>query len=454
MTLHRRLLIYGALLPSLVLALALCLIGLVLHHLLIDSVDQGLLLQAASESVSLFDRPGGDAHLHFGDSSLSESLRRLGHEGALYGADGARLKAFPADGLAPPRLDVGALEADRPTLVTESIAGGGRARVLTMTIKSPRGEPHALWIAVSLAASDAALTAYARAAALIGGAATLLLLLLQIAHARGLVGRVQRLAQHMERLRDGDFSRAPAEDRGDDVIAGLRDAIADATDKLRRAAEGQHRLIADAAHELRTPLAAMRMEIDVTLRRERSPAQLAEALERIRTEVDRLADLATRLLDLARLRGAEWERVPVDLVALCEAALAGVRPVAERRGVALHLEAPRAVMVRGNPGPLRQAVDNLLDNAIKHSPADAAVELRLRDDPSEVAIVIDDRGPGVPSGHEESIFAPFHRLDRAGAGAGLGLAIVRDVAGAHGGRASVRAREGGGSSFTLTIARG
>lgn len=452
MTLHRRLLIFGALLPALLLALALCLIGLVLNHLLIASVDQGLVLQAASESVSLFDRPGQDAHLHFGDSTLMESLRRLGHEGALYGADGRRIKAFPADGLAPLHLDVAAL-APAPTLTTEAVAGGGRARVLTMTIDSPQGEPHALWIAVSLAASDAALAAYARAAALIGGGATLILLLLQIAHARGLVGRVQRLAQHMERLRDGDFSRAPADDRGDDVIAGLRDAIADATEKLRRAAEGQHRLIADAAHELRTPLAAMRMEIDVTLRRERSPAQLADALDRIRTEVDRLADLATKLLDMARLRGAEWERVQVDLVAICEAALAGLRSVADRRSITLRLDAPTVAVVRGNPAPLRQAVDNLLDNAIKHSPADGAVDLTIRDEVSQVILQVSDRGPGVPSGHEESIFAPFHRLDRGGVGAGLGLAIVREVAAAHGGRAEVQPREGGGATFTLTIAR-
>lgn len=453
MTLQRRLLLFGALLPAAMVALALFLIGLVLEHLLLQSVDRGLTLQAASESVSLFDRPGQDAHLHFGDSSLASDLRRLNHQGALYGPGGARILGYPADSAAPLSLEADAVRR-APALRTTRLPSGERIRELSLAIDSPQGEPHALWLAVSLASNDLALAAYARAAGLIGAAVTLVMLLLQVWHSRGLATRVQRLHTHMQRLRDGDFAALPAEDSGTDVIAALRNAIADATEKLSAAAEGQHRLVADAAHELRTPLAAIRLEIDVALRRERSREQLAEALERIRREVDRLGDLATKLLDMARLRGAEWERVPVDAVALVDSAIDGARAVADRAEVELHVHGPTEALLRANPGPLRQAVDNLLSNAIHFSPRRSSVDVTIVDGETQLAIAVEDRGPGVPPEHRSAIFAPFHRLQRSGDGAGLGLAIVREVAEAHGGRAWVEGREGGGAVFRVVISKG
>ncbi|MCA9719213.1 MAG: HAMP domain-containing histidine kinase [Myxococcales bacterium] len=452
MTLQRRLLLFGALLPAALLALALFLIGLFLEHLLLESIDRGLALQAASESVSLFDRPGQDAHLHFGDSSLAGDLRRLNHQGALYDPEGVMLISLPAGSSAPERLPPETL-GRAPALWTTTLASGERIRELAIVIDSPRGEPHALWLAVSLASNDVALAAYARAAGLIGVIVTLAMLLLQIWHARGLAARVQRLDTHMQRLRDGDLSSPPAEDRGTDVIAALRNAIADATEKLRRATDAQRRLVADAAHELRTPLTAIRMEIDVTLRRERAREELVGALERVSSEVDRLSALATKLLDMARLRGAEWERVPVDLVEVARAAIDGARPLADERAVTLRADGVETAPLRGNPGPLRQAIDNLLSNAIKFSPRGGAVDVSIRDDARRVVVTVADRGPGVAPEHRDSIFAPFHRLQRGIEGAGLGLAIVRDVAEAHGGRAWVDAREGGGAAFHLSIRR-
>jgi signal transduction histidine kinase len=451
-TLQRRLLLFGAVLPASLTALALVVIGFVFEHLLIESVDRGLVLQAASESVSLFDRPGQDAHLHFEESTLIADLQQLHHRGALYGPDGGRLLAYPDDAVAPGSVDLGTVGAT-PQLATRRI-GEERIRELTVAIVSPRGEPHAVWLAVSLASHDAALTAYAWTAGLTGAGVTLVMLLLQIGHARGLGARVARLHAHMQRVSEGDFSAAPEQDVGSDVIAGLRDAIADATAKLQAAAAGQHRLIADAAHELRTPLTAMRMEIDVTLRRPRSGEELVEALTRVRAEVDRLGVLASQLLDMASLRRADWERVAIDAGALVRAAVDGHRAPAERRGVTLTVHGPEQAPLRANPGPLRQAVDNLLANAIKFSPANGAVDVTLRPGERELTITVEDRGPGVPEGAREAIFAPFHRLQRGSEGAGLGLAIVREVAEAHGGRALVTPREGGGACFSLVVMRG
>ena len=157
MTLQRRLLLFGAVLPASLTALALVVIGFVFEHLLIESVDRGLVLQAASESVSLFDRPGQDAHLHFEESTLIADLQQLHHRGALYGPDGGRLLAYPDDAVAPGSVDLGTVGAT-PQLATRRI-GEERIRELTVAIVSPRGEPHAVWRAVSLASHDAALTA-------------------------------------------------------------------------------------------------------------------------------------------------------------------------------------------------------------------------------------------------------------------------------------------------------
>jgi signal transduction histidine kinase len=136
------------------------------------------------------------------------------------------------------------------------------------------------------------------------------------------------------------------------------------------------------------------------------------------------------------------------------AAIAGHRALAERRGMTLQVHGPEQAPLRANPGPLRQAVDNLLANAIKFSPPGSVVEVTLRPAETALTIMVEDRGPGVPEGGREAIFAPFHRLQRGSNGAGLGLAIVREVAEAHGGRAFVTAREGGGACFHLVVARG
>ncbi|MFY0540238.1 sensor histidine kinase [Nannocystis pusilla] len=119
----------------------------------------------------------------------------------------------------------------------------------------------------------------------------------------------------------------------------------------------------------------------------------------------------------------------------------------------LHLHAPEAAPIRANPGPLRQAVDNLLANAIKFAPVGSTVDLTVRDGETALELLVEDRGPGVPLEHRETIFAPFRRLQRGVDGAGLGLAIVREVAEAHGGRAWVSERPGGGACFHLVIAR-
>jgi signal transduction histidine kinase len=281
--------------------------------------------------------------------------------------------------------------------------------------------------------------------------AAALSLLVQVGHARSLARRVGNLRAHMQRLRAGVFDQPPPPDRAADEIAELRQAIAETTTRLAAARLAQDRLLADAAHELRTPLAAMRAGIDIALRRERSPDELRESLEQAREEVDRLAALASSLLDLAALRASPLERRRGDLVPLLIEAIDAARALAEEPGILVRLEAPEHALAELAPSSLRRALDNLMANAIKFSPAGGQVHVELRRQGNEWVFSVADQGPGVPPHARAAIFEPFHREARETPGKGLGLAIVRDVAEQHGGRAWVDEAEGGGALFVLSL---
>ena len=191
-------------------------------------------------------------------------------------------------------------------------------RELDVAVVSPRGASYVLWMSLPLEGLERTRAAYARTSGFVLLAASLLFFLLQRAQAARLSERLERLATHAAKLRGEVFDPPPLDDAGD-VVSDLRQALADATERLRAAHDAEKRLVADAAHELRTPLTAMRAVIDTTLRRERSADELREALLNARAEVDRLAELASELLDLAALRQTSARREPIDLRAEVDA---------------------------------------------------------------------------------------------------------------------------------------
>ena len=447
MKLSTRLQFYGAVVPALLLCAAFGLVGLALNHLLLAEIDRALLGQAAVESVSLFDRLAYPAHLHLDRSPMAAVANDISASSALYGPDGALRVQAPAGIVVPQQLLPG-LAGSPPDLRT--VEG---QRVLVVTILSPHALPHALRLSVSLDRLSSTLRTYWQAAGAIGLAVTLLLLALQMRHARTLDRRIVALARHMRQLRAGEFGGLPQPDEEGDVVSELRQAIAEATAQLQAARDAQERLLADAAHELRTPLAAMRIDIDLALRKERDPKELRDTLHRTRQEVDRLAALSQRLLDLAAVRQTAWDQPEGDVAQVVEAALRAHRGVAEARAVQLVRHGLPSLQARFQPGPLRQMLDNLLDNALNLAPRDTAVSVSLEVVPEGWRLVVTDEGPGVPEAEREAIFAPFHRPNKGGSGAGLGLAIVRDVVERHGGRVWVQARPDGkqGARFVVQI---
>jgi signal transduction histidine kinase len=228
--------------------------------------------------------------------------------------------------------------------------------------------------------------------------------------------------------------------------------------RLAQAFERERRFTADASHELKTPLAVLRGDIEVALRREREPAEYQRVLKSSLEEIARLTKLTDDLLTLARSDAGEsvLDLEPVRLDLLAANARAYVASLAESAGVALTYDAPASpVVIEGDQKRLQQLLVNLLDNAIKYTTAGGNVRLSLTVVDSAAVIEVSDTGRGVPESALPHIFERFYRRtdsrDSRVTGFGLGLAISKWIVDAHSGSIEVESREGSGSRFTVRL---
>ena len=213
----------------------------------------------------------------------------------------------------------------------------------------------------------------------------------------------------------------------------------------------------DAAHQLRTPLTRIRVELDLVLASARLEDEARERLEELRAELERLVDTCARLLLLARLdRGAlehELRSDEIDLAELAQDLVEQVSPLASEKDVRVALSAGGAARLRGCQALLAEALLNLLDNAIRCTPAGGRVDVRVRPEAGQVLVTVSDTGPGVPAGERELVFRRFFRGagGNGSAGTGLGLAIVRGIARAHGGEVVLCPDAGRGATFQVRL---
>jgi two-component system phosphate regulon sensor histidine kinase PhoR len=229
--------------------------------------------------------------------------------------------------------------------------------------------------------------------------------------------------------------------------------------ELRRLETLRRDFVANVSHELKTPLTAIRGLVETLEDDDAMPAELRRRfLGKIRVQGEHLAAQVADLLTLSRLESLErpLEMERMDLRDLARQALALHQGGAEERGLVLAAEIPDGpLVVKGERAALVQALGNLLDNALKYTPAGGTVTLRLRADGSRTLFEVEDTGIGIEPRDRERIFERFYRVDRARSralgGTGLGLAIVKHVAQRHGGRVAVASVPGQGSVFTLSL---
>jgi two-component system, OmpR family, sensor kinase len=244
-----------------------------------------------------------------------------------------------------------------------------------------------------------------------------------------------------------------------DELASLATTINELLARLQGALERQRCFVANAGHELRTPLAVLRTELELAGRRPRSAPELQEMVTHAAGESERLSELVEELLFLAATddgAGAtSCEPIPVA-VPVSEAG-EGVRATMDSRGVRLDCDADPDVWACVAPALMRRAVENLLENAARYAPAGSTVTVTVRPEAGDAVVTVADRGPGFPAEFLARAFDRFSRADeartRAEGGTGLGLAIVQAVAHAHGGTASVVNRPDGGAVATVRIPR-
>lgn len=231
--------------------------------------------------------------------------------------------------------------------------------------------------------------------------------------------------------------------------------IEDALDERQSSQDRLRRFVSDASHELRTPLTSIRGYAELFRRgADQRPDDLAEAMRRIEEESTRMGRLVDDLLVLARLdEQPALERRPVDIAAIATDAAADARARQPHRIVVL--DAPADAFVRGDEGQLRQAIGNLITNALTHTTSPATVSIRVRGDDHLVLIEVTDTGEGLDPATAERVFDRFHRGDpaRPPGGTGLGLAIVKAITQAHGGTADITSTPGRGTTFTLRLPR-
>jgi signal transduction histidine kinase len=215
--------------------------------------------------------------------------------------------------------------------------------------------------------------------------------------------------------------------------------------RLREAIDKQKRFTADAAHELRSPLTALQVQLDM-LARARSPEESRDALESLRAGMKRAARLIEQMLTIARLEpeAAGETFSEVDLASLAAGVAAELEPLAEAKKIELRLERMDAARTRGQAQALYTLVRNLVDNAIRYTPPAGRVSLQTRIENGQAIVQVDDTGPGIAPEERGRVFDRFYRLPGSDAeGSGLGLAIVREIARVHGAEVSLGESYGG-----------
>lgn len=441
MTLRRELWVLGVVLPALALCATMLLVDRAFARSLAEDLDRRLLAQAAVESVSLFDGPDGLPHLHAGTSPLAHEVAGLGMISALYDPHGTLLVSTATP--APPRPETPPCHEGR---VHFSTSPDQAFRELRVCVDRPEHGQYVLQVVTTRQVLREELAALRRILATAGVVVLGVLVPVLTWRARRLV---TRLAHTTDRAAQLGTAALPAQRHADDELGTLGRALDEASARILRAQEAERRFLANAAHQLQTPLAVLRTELDLALRKPRSAEELRGALSQSRTHVDRMTTLARTLLHFEALR-VQAEPTRVQLAAVVEAASAQLAALARDAGVTVSLDL-RAVEVVGSALLLGEAYANVLDNARRYAPRGSTVDVHLDVAGGWARLVVADRGPGIPAELRPRLCEPFARGRAEDGGTGLGLAFTHSVVEQHHGRLRVEDRRGGGTEVVIEL---
>ena len=367
-----------------------------------------------------------------------------------------RVRGASTDAGTTPMLSAAELrQAQHHRLLLTSSAEGERERLMAAPLAHHPG-----WVAaasVSLEALDSTLSHVTRELLIAGAALVAAAGLGAYGLARAALSPVERLRREVAALSERDMTPGVGVPRTRDEIAALATTMNQLLSRLQHALARQRALVADASHELRTPFAVLRGELELASRPGRSRQELAAAVERASQETARLARITEQLLFLAR---SDEDRIPprreptnIRLLLTRSAEHAASR--ASSAGVSCQVDAPADLAADLDPDRIGEAIDNLVDNALRFAPAGTPIVISARAAGPGLAIEVSDSGPGFPAQFLPHAFERFARPDsgraRSDGGAGLGLAIVSAIAHAHGGRATARNQPHGGAVTTLEL---
>ncbi|PID40353.1 MAG: hypothetical protein CR984_03625 [Proteobacteria bacterium] len=275
--------------------------------------------------------------------------------------------------------------------------------------------------------------------------------------ARRTLRPVDHMTRTARRISGAHLEERLRETGNDDELDRLARTLNDMLDRLDGAFHQIRQFSADASHELQTPLTILKGEMEVALRTSRSPEEYQRVLKSGLEEIDRINHLVAGLLLLARANSGvlRLDLQPLDLKALVQEICDQMKVVADVNSITLRPEGLESVAFRGDREHLRRLLLNLVDNAIKYTPAGGRVGLSLQSDGDWVSLKVSDTGMGFSKDEQWLIFDRFHRStatrSRDVSGVGLGLSIARSIAEAHGGRIIAESTPGRGSIFTLLL---
>ena len=343
------------------------------------------------------------------------------------------------------------------SLTTVRLAGDAEWRVLTVPVVEG-GQPVAI---LQVARSERGVETALNQLLLLMGVAVPLTLLLAVAGGVFLASRaltpIDRITRTAALIGGEDLSRRLALPASPDEVGRLAATFDGMLARLEEAFARQRRFTADASHELRTPLALLTSRAEVALARPRDAPEYRQVLEGMRDDANRMARLLGELLTLARADGGQEAlvREPVALAELVDDTVAALEPLAVERAVTLVSGALAPCVVAGDQTRLTQLLVNLVDNALKYTPAGGRVTVGLARDADTALLTVADTGIGIGPEHLPQLFERFYRVDaardRGAGGAGLGLAIAAWIVRAHGGELAVSSELGVGSTFSVRL---